>query len=308
MYMNMSTPPIPAFGRTLAQALYLEAASRSARVGAPGCPDSLCAAGQPQIQQHWRGGGGGGGSSSGVGSGGMEGGAAWHGSSAPGCPLGQLAPPGGGDEGHEYIGDEEGGGASQSGGAGVAPEHARPGLHQASQQQRQQLASADEQWAAAGPGPGSVSDPTFWPQQHQALDQQQQRDPGGGARGAQRTSSSSAADAAGDRASALERYRLGPGAASAQLLNENHAKMRAAKRAARDLALQLNGVKQELDGLKEVAGGLRAARLERGGAEAQVGMDMCGRGASQLALLGLNLGPATRNRLLFIGWHALVPT
>lgn len=170
-----------------------------------------------------------------------------------------------GEEGNEFIGDDDGGGASQSGGAGVAPEHARPGSNPASEQQHTSHADG---WPAAGPGPGS--DPSTWPQQ-------------GGPASSSRPSESSAADAAvapsaSGRAAALELYRRGPGAAKAQLLNDNHAKMRAAKRAARELALQLNGLKQEIDALKGDAAALRAARLERGGDEAQVRAERSRRG------------------------------
>ncbi|KAI8477017.1 MAG: P-loop containing nucleoside triphosphate hydrolase protein [Monoraphidium minutum] len=176
-----------------------------------------------------------------------------------------------GDDGwQDGIGEEEGGAASQSGGAGIAPEHARPGSTP-QQQAEWQRALEGVQWgAAAGPGPGSAAaDASGWPAAQ------------GGAFPPALPRSSAASDTAAGgaalggggaagRAAALERYRLGPGAEKAALLNANHAKMRAAKRDARGLALALNGLKAELDAAKDAAGALRAARLERGGEEAQV--------------------------------------
>lgn len=117
-----------------------------------------------------------------------------------------------------------------------------------------------------------------WPDQHAhdavAWQQQQYEESssGGGPKVASRTAAAAAAPPLLDKAAALERYRQGPGAGKAQLLNDNHSKMRAVKRGARELALKLNGLKKEIDNLKEAAGEIKAAWLAREGKGAQVGV------------------------------------
>ncbi|GBF93731.1 kinesin [Raphidocelis subcapitata] len=134
-----------------------------------------------------------------------------------------------------YVGEEEARGASQSGGAGIAPDDARPG------------AGAPGAAPRAGAAPAPAAEAATPPPPPPPL-----------ARGSE------------DAAEALERFRAGPGADKARLLGENAAKARAARRAARDLALQLNGLKRGIDEAKAAAEAARAARLERGGEEAQV--------------------------------------
>jgi hypothetical protein len=152
-----------------------------------------------------------------------------------------------------YIGeDDSAAGPSQSGGAGIAPAAARPGGAQSNAEAGALSHSAGpfEQWPSAeGATDGDCSSsgrpPPGW------------RSPG-------------------DKDSALERYRAGPGAPKARLLNDNHARMRAARRAARELAVALNALKRELDGAKEVAQAAAAARLALGGDEAQVDLQGTG--------------------------------
>jgi hypothetical protein len=56
-----------------------------------------------------------------------------------------------------------------------------------------------------------------------------------------------------------------------QLLNGNHAKMKAARKQAKDLALVLNALKSQIDDLKVQQEQLKSQRLAGGGETALVG-------------------------------------
>lgn len=68
----------------------------------------------------------------------------------------------------------------------------------------------------------------------------------------------------GERAAALELYRSGPGAQHAAVLNDNHARLKAAKHRARELGLALNSLKAQLDEARARQEACKAARQEAG--------------------------------------------
>jgi len=90
--------------------------------------------------------------------------------------------------------------------------------------------------AAAGPGPSSLA------------------------------AAAAAAGAAGvlDRDAALVVYRAGPGSDLARVLNDNHSRLKGAKRRRQQLSEELNGLKGRLDGLLGQQQELKQRRLQRG--------------------------------------------
>eukprot|EP00879_Flechtneria_rotunda_P029597 GHRR01032021.1.p1 GENE.GHRR01032021.1~~GHRR01032021.1.p1 ORF type:complete len:336 (+),score=151.73 GHRR01032021.1:729-1736(+) len=123
--------------------------------------------------------------------------------------------------------------------AAAAPDNARPAAY-GQEQQRTQQNAGDSSDDAAGPGPLSamLNQPHS---QHAAVHRHQT-----GLHGA----ANGVAAVVPDKAAALELYRSGSGAERAQVLNDNHGRLRTAKRRAKELALALNGLKYELDNLK----------------------------------------------------------
>ena len=70
---------------------------------------------------------------------------------------------------------------------------------------------------------------------------------------------------------ALEDYKAGPGLLKAGLLAENRAKLKGAKKQAKELALGINAIKRELDVLKAKSEEQKRARQAGAGDGAQVG-------------------------------------
>ncbi|GLC35984.1 hypothetical protein PLESTB_000526100 [Pleodorina starrii] len=139
--------------------------------------------------------------------------------------------------------------AERLGGAGVAPDDARPvsmggmedgggGMSLAERLLSQQGAGTSGGGAAARSGPGAAA---------------------GGA-----------GVVAPDRPTALEDYKAGPGALKARLLADNRAKLRASRSRAKELGLAVNGAKRELDGLKARGEELRRQRVAQQGEGSQV--------------------------------------
>lgn len=138
---------------------------------------------------------------------------------------------------HEYVGDD-GGEHVQSGGVGVAPEGARPDAP------GEQGVDGDDAATAAGPGPGShtgAAAACTTPQNGRHHD--------------------ATAAATPDRKAALEAYRKGPGEAKSQLLADNSIKLKKVKQRSKELALEINTIKHDIDAVKARADELKAARL-----------------------------------------------
>lgn len=138
----------------------------------------------------------------------------------------------------EGVGDVDG--REQAGGAGVAPDNARP--------------------AADGDG-GSSS------MEERLLSAQSAGTSGAAAAAAPAVHLSGPPP---DKRQALEDYRSGPGAAKSQLLAENRAKLRSSRKHAKELGLAVNGAKRELDALKSREEALKKQRADQGGDGAQV--------------------------------------
>lgn len=151
----------------------------------------------------------------------------------------------------------------QSGGVGVAPEGARPGLDPsasglshgdgehpcaaAAAVCAQEVASSSAAWAQ----PSSPAGPFM---QHES-----------GAAAAAPGSRGCSPDPSIDVTALLEQFRAGPGQQAALLVNENHAKMRGARWRAKELALALNELKRRIDEAKARCQELGAARQGLGG-------------------------------------------
>ncbi|KAG2446184.1 hypothetical protein HXX76_000777 [Chlamydomonas incerta] len=73
-----------------------------------------------------------------------------------------------------------------------------------------------------------------------------------------------------DRATALEDYKAGPGALKAQLLAENRTRLKTGRGRAKELALAVNAAKRELDGLKKREEQLKGQRVQQQGEGSQV--------------------------------------
>ncbi|KAK9816474.1 hypothetical protein WJX72_000729 [[Myrmecia] bisecta] len=65
------------------------------------------------------------------------------------------------------------------------------------------------------------------------------------------TGPASSSTPAPDRKQAFEDYKKGPGAVKLQLLTDNKAKLKLAKRRAKELGLSINAIKQQMDALKD---------------------------------------------------------
>ena len=241
------------------RALYQEALrpNAAAPAGAAAAPALATPAAFAREQGGSSGGGGGGHSASGLPA------ASWGASGASSIPEQQQQ--------RHWVGDDDedaSQAARQSGGVGVAPEHARPGSQgdgaawqqqqQQQQQQGRQRGSFDNEQPAAGASGASLAPSGYstpGPARASAI----------GEVGASSSDGGGLEDAV---AALLEEFRAGPGAAKAQLLVANRAKTRAAKRAARDAALTLNALKAEIDAAAAAAGAARAERLARAGGDA----------------------------------------
>ncbi|PNW77229.1 hypothetical protein CHLRE_10g427750v5 [Chlamydomonas reinhardtii] len=127
------------------------------------------------------------------------------------------------------------------GGAGVAPDAARPGSSSGGDDAGSGLAERLLSQQATG----SSGRPAV----------------GGGA---------STAVVAPDRATALEDYKAGPGALKAQLLAENRTRLKTGRGRAKELALAVNAAKRELDGLKKREEQLKGQRVQQQGEGSQV--------------------------------------
>lgn len=147
---------------------------------------------------------------------------------------------------HEYVGDVED--AAQSGGVGVAPDDARPGSVTAGSDSS---ATADQSWPVLLTESGSAAPSSAVADSRSSASATAGPGPG---------SARSSQGAVLGHTQALEVYRAGPGAAKAALLNDNHAKMKAVKRQAKELALHINGLKREMDDLKDRAEQLKLER------------------------------------------------
>ena len=146
---------------------------------------------------------------------------------------------------HGCVGELDG--EDQSSGVGIAPDNARPGgdlgpSRSSSSSRQEHPASSSRAAAGSEDGLGSSEGPML----------------------------RSLTDGPGGTEAALQAFKAGPGAFKVQLLNGNHAKMKAARKQAKDLALALNALKSQIDELKGQQEELKVQRLASGEDAAQV--------------------------------------
>lgn len=115
----------------------------------------------------------------------------------------------------------------------AAPDHARPSSYGGLSSSSGGAAADTHLSHCAGPGPGSLA----------------------AAEGDAAAAAVVSGGGVPDREAALALYRAGPGAGRAQVLNDNHGRLKAAKRKRQLLAEQLNGLKAEVG--RGVRGGAR---------------------------------------------------
>ncbi|GIL43450.1 hypothetical protein Vafri_920 [Volvox africanus] len=170
-------------------------------------------------------------------------------STAPGGSLSTAAAPAGrrpsgtgnGVGGHGITEGPGVGKVERLGGAGMAPDDARPGS----------MGSIED-----GGGGSSLAE--------RLLSQQ------GTGTSAAAAGMASAGVVAPDRLTALEDYKAGPGALKARLLAENRAKLKTSRTRAKELGLAVNASKRELDSLKAREEELKRQRVQQQGEGSQV--------------------------------------